>query len=136
MRSSSEDHSFSLVDEMHIGAAGAETFWRFRQLMLHGYKPKYEHSTEDAFWFEHPPNSFGHRSVALYSTGVVRSIFAREETVFERWDKHGFADFLRKCAVSKLGAVTRNETKDLCGHLRCGLVQLAVSGHSDGQRHV
>ena len=30
MRSSSEDHSFSLVDEMHIGAAGAETFWRLR----------------------------------------------------------------------------------------------------------
>ncbi|WP_128932290.1 hypothetical protein [Bradyrhizobium zhanjiangense] len=95
MHSSSEDHAFSLADEMQIGAAGAETFWRFRQLMLHGYKPNYEHSREDAFWFEHPRKSFAHRSVALYSTGVVRSIFAREDTVFERWDKEGFADFLR-----------------------------------------
>lgn len=92
---SSEDHAFSLADELQIEAAGAETFRRFHQLIAHGYKLNYEYSNEDAFWFDHPRKSFNHRAVALYSTGVVRSIFAREETVFERWDKEGFADFLR-----------------------------------------
>jgi hypothetical protein len=95
MRARSNEHAFSLADEMQIGVAGAETFWRFRQLMLHGYKPNYELSNEEAFWFEHPRTRYEHNSVALYPPGVVRSIFAREETVFERSDEEGFKDFLR-----------------------------------------
>lgn len=77
-----------------IGAAGAETLWRFKQLVLCGYKPNYEFSNESAFWFDHPRKSFPHRSVALYPSGVVKSIFSAEELAFERWDKEEFIDFL------------------------------------------
>lgn len=96
MHASSEDHSFSLAEEMQIEAAGAETFRRFKQLMLHGYKPNYEYSNEDAFWFDHPRRKFEHHAVALYPSGVMRSIFAKEETAIERWDKDGFKDFMRE----------------------------------------
>jgi hypothetical protein len=95
MHASSDGHAFSLEHEMHIGAAGAETFWRFKQLMLHGYEPNFEYSNDNAFWFDHPRRKWEHHSVALYPDGVARSIFAKEETVFERRDKEGFKDFLR-----------------------------------------
>lgn len=81
---------------MKIGAAGPETFWRFKQLMRCGYQPNYEFSDEQAFWFDHPRKSLKHRAVGLYPSGTVRSLpVADDEMTFERWEKERFAEFIR-----------------------------------------
>jgi hypothetical protein len=131
MRRSSDDHAFSLEDEMKIGVAGSETLWRFKQLVLFGYKPNYEFSNEEAFWFDHPRLSFKHRSVALYPSGVVRSMLGGDESTFERWDKEGFKDFLADVPVPNWWDRTREARYSLFGLLMVavalGLIMLVSS---------
>lgn len=95
MQAHTDDHPFSLEHEMAIDAAGSQTFWRCKQLTQHGYKLNLEYSDESAFWFEHPRRSFQHHTVALYSSGLVRSMFAPDDLFIERWDQERFKSFVR-----------------------------------------
>lgn len=108
--------SFSLADEVKIEAAGAKTFWRFKQLMACGYRPNYEFSNEGAFWFDHPRKTFNHRTIGLYPTGTVRCLLtAGDKMTFERWEKERFAAFVLSVPSPNWWEKTRKTRHNLYG---------------------
>jgi hypothetical protein len=87
-----EDESKNWIDRLEqeekIDKAGSATLDRLQMLVQKGYQPDFSGELLGAIWLYHPRESFEHKRLILYGSGLVVSVndksdkyrFGREET--------------------------------------------------------
>jgi hypothetical protein len=91
-----------------IDEAGSTTLNRLHLLVQKGYQPDFDGEPLGAIWLYHPRESFRHKLLILYGSGLVVSSYAKsDEYRFERGETQAFERFLKAVPTPSFWERTR-----------------------------
>lgn len=94
--------------EEKIEQAGEVTLDRLHLLVKSGYRPDFEREPFGAIWLDHPRESFPHKQLLLYGSGLVISVSAKsDEYRFGREETEAFKRFLKTVPIPSRWERTR-----------------------------
>jgi hypothetical protein len=95
--------------EEKIEQAGEVTLDRLHLLVQRGYQPDFAGEPLGSIWLYHPRESFKHKQVLLYGSGLVVSLSAKsDEYRFGREETAEFNRFLNTVPIPSLWERTRH----------------------------
>jgi len=92
--------------EQKIGA-GEATLNRLQMLVQKGYQPDFGGELLGAIWLYHPRESFQHKQLILYGSGLVVSSGQSDEYRFGREEAASFNRFLKTVPIPSFWERTR-----------------------------